>query len=137
MGMKIIRVQYTVQADFAEQNQKNIQAVMDELRSIGNADVIYTSYRLPDGNIVILGSAGDPWGGEKIFQLLSGTSAGEGWGFIYEHIKARSDLRVGSSVRRGEVIATKIAPEGFTAHFQLSFLFNNYEFIRDVQCWPD
>lgn len=47
--MKVIRVQYTVQAEFAEQNQKNINAVMAELRSINNDNLKYTSYRFSDG----------------------------------------------------------------------------------------
>ncbi|MDA1190470.1 MAG: hypothetical protein O3A46_02160 [Candidatus Poribacteria bacterium] len=44
-----IRVQYTVRAEFADRNQENINAVMTELRSLGNDDVQYASYRLEDG----------------------------------------------------------------------------------------
>ena len=47
--MKTIRVQYTVKQEFAEQNQKNINAVMDELRALGRDDVKYTAYRYDDG----------------------------------------------------------------------------------------
>ena len=46
--MKIVRVQYTVQVEFVEQNKKNIQAVMDELRSIGNNDIKYSAYQRSD-----------------------------------------------------------------------------------------
>jgi len=87
-----------------------------------------------DGEIVFLGSAGDPWGGKRIFHLLRGTTRGEGWAYIYEHVILKPGLEVGSIVKRGEVIATKAAPTGFTAHLQLSYLFNDYQFIRDIQC---
>lgn len=92
-------------------------------------------FAVDDGEIVLLGSAGDPWGGQKIFQLLEKTNTGEGWGFIYEHVTPRFGLRVGEFVKRNEFIATKTAPAGFTAHLQLSYLFNQYQYIRDVQCW--
>ena len=94
-------------------------------------------FAVADGEIVLLSSAGDPWGGWGIFQLLQGTRTGEGWGFIYEHVTPKPGLQVGSWVKRGEVIATKTAPAGFTAHLQLSYLFNSYEYISDIKCWPD
>jgi hypothetical protein len=47
--MKIVRVQYTVQANFVEQNKKNIEAVMREMRALNRTDVIYTVYVLNDG----------------------------------------------------------------------------------------
>ena len=47
--MKITRVQYTVKPDFVEQNKKNIEAVMSELRALSNTDLKYASYVLDDG----------------------------------------------------------------------------------------
>ncbi len=47
--MKITRVQYTVQADFGEENRRNIAAVMHELRSLDNTDLKYATYLLDDG----------------------------------------------------------------------------------------
>jgi hypothetical protein len=47
--MKISRVQYTIQPDFVEQNKKNIEAVMSELRTINNPGFKYASYVLDDG----------------------------------------------------------------------------------------
>lgn len=47
--MKVTRVQYTVQPDFAEQNKENIEVVMSELRALNNNDLKYASYVLDDG----------------------------------------------------------------------------------------
>lgn len=47
--MKVTRVQYTVRDGYAEQNKKNIEAVMREVRAAGNADVRYAVYVQPDG----------------------------------------------------------------------------------------
>ena len=51
--MKAIRVQYTVRADFAEQNKRNIEAVMRELRDIGDDGIRYASYIHEDGKTFI------------------------------------------------------------------------------------
>lgn len=90
-----------------------------------------------DGKIVLTGEAGDSWGGKKAFQLLKPTRSGEGWAFLYEHIKLADDLKVGKEYKTGDIIGTKAAPDGYTAHFQLSYNFSDYEYIRDVQCWVD
>ena len=42
--MKTTRVQYTVRSDYVEQNKKNIDAVMRELRALNNNDVRYAVY---------------------------------------------------------------------------------------------
>ena len=47
--MRISRVQYTIQADFVEQNKKNIEAVMRELRTINQPGFKYACYVLDDG----------------------------------------------------------------------------------------
>src|SRR5262249_18738776 len=47
--MKVTRVQYTVCDGYAEQNKKNISAVMSELRALGRKDVAYAVYVLGDG----------------------------------------------------------------------------------------
>lgn len=94
-------------------------------------------YAVSNGKIVVIQEAGDPWGGMGVIQLLKGTVDGEGWGFVYEHINLGDGLLEGDEVKRGEVIGSKAAPAGFTAHFQLSRLFNNYRFLSDIQCWPD
>lgn len=46
--MKIIRIQYTVSPEFAEANKKNIIKVMEELKSINNPGIRYSSYVLDD-----------------------------------------------------------------------------------------
>jgi hypothetical protein len=47
--MKVTRVQYTVRSDFADENKKNIEAVMSELRALGRNDVKYAAYVHGDG----------------------------------------------------------------------------------------
>jgi hypothetical protein len=47
--MKVTRVQYTVRDGYAEENKKNIAAVMAELRALGNSDVRYAVYVQEDG----------------------------------------------------------------------------------------
>jgi hypothetical protein len=47
--MKVTRVQYTVRGEFAEENRQNIEAVMRELRALGNNDVRYAVYLHDDG----------------------------------------------------------------------------------------
>ena len=47
--MKVTRVQYTVRVEFVEENKRNIDAVMRELRATGNGDVQYAVYLHSDG----------------------------------------------------------------------------------------
>ena len=47
--MKVVRVIYTVKPEFAAQNAKNIQAVMEELRALGRKDIKYAAYLQEDG----------------------------------------------------------------------------------------
>ena len=94
-------------------------------------------YAVADGPVVVLKSAGDPWGGQGMFQLLQSASAGEGWVFVYEHVTPVAGIKNGSELKTGDLIATKTPPARFTAHFQLSAAFNNYEFTRGMECWVD
>lgn len=47
--MKVTRVQYTVRSDFIEENKRNIEAVMNELRALSDNDVRYAVYLHDDG----------------------------------------------------------------------------------------
>lgn len=47
--MKVTWVRYTVRAEFAEANKRNIEAVMRELRATGSNDVKYAVYLQQDG----------------------------------------------------------------------------------------
>jgi hypothetical protein len=47
--MIITRIQYTVAAEFAETNKKNIAEVMKELRSAHHPEIHYSSYIFADG----------------------------------------------------------------------------------------
>lgn len=42
--MKTIKVQYKVKADYAEQNKKNIKAVMAELAELNQTDICYYAH---------------------------------------------------------------------------------------------
>ena len=47
--MKITRIQYTVSAEFAETNKKNIVKVMEELKAANHPEIHYSAYVLEDG----------------------------------------------------------------------------------------
>ncbi len=47
--MKIVRVTYTTKAEYADQNQKNIQKVMSDLQAINNPGINYHCCLSPDG----------------------------------------------------------------------------------------
>jgi len=47
--MKVFRVQYTVRSDFVEENKKNTEAVMHELRTLNKEDLRYAQYLHEDG----------------------------------------------------------------------------------------
>lgn len=47
--MKIIRVTYTVQPTYVEQNKQNIKQVMDDLKKLENPNTKYASYLEEDG----------------------------------------------------------------------------------------
>ena len=47
--MKAIRVQYTVQKDYVEQNQERIRKVMADLRDLNNPNIQYAAFLLEDG----------------------------------------------------------------------------------------
>ena len=47
--MKVVRVQYTTNPQFAETNQRNIAAVVEELKVLGDPRIKYGAWLLPDG----------------------------------------------------------------------------------------
>lgn len=47
--MNAVKVQYTVKAEYAETNKKNIARVMSDLREINSPDIKYTAFLLDDG----------------------------------------------------------------------------------------
>jgi hypothetical protein len=48
--MKVFKVTYTVQAEFAEQNRKNVLACINELKQVNNPALRYHVYQSADGN---------------------------------------------------------------------------------------
>jgi hypothetical protein len=47
--MRAIKVEYTVKPEYVPINKANIQKVMEELRSLGDAGVLYSTYIKEDG----------------------------------------------------------------------------------------
>lgn len=47
--MKIVRVQYTTTAEFANTNRENIRQIVKELRERSHPGIKYSAYVLPDG----------------------------------------------------------------------------------------
>jgi hypothetical protein len=48
-NMKIVRVQYSTRPAYAAANTANIQAVVNELKTINHRGIKYSAYILPDG----------------------------------------------------------------------------------------
>jgi hypothetical protein len=51
--MNAVKVQYTVKAEYAETNKKNIARVMAALRKIDNPDIKYSAFLLADGKTFV------------------------------------------------------------------------------------
>ena len=89
-----------------------------------------------DGVIVTVAAATDGFPGDAVRLLLSTDAPeGEGWVFLYEHISLLAGLDVGSTVTRGEQIATNPLDIGRSNHLELAWVFNNFLFHRDQRCW--
>ncbi len=89
-----------------------------------------------DGVIVSVEAATDGFPGDLVRILLSTDAPeGEGWVFLYEHISLLSGLVVGSTVTRGEQIATNPLEIGRSNHLELAWAFNDFLFHRDQTCW--
>ena len=89
-----------------------------------------------DGVIVTVDAATDGFPGDAVRLLLSTNApAGEGWVFLYEHISLSAGLGVGSTVERGQQIATNPLEISRSNHLELAWVFNNFLFHRDQSCW--
>ena len=89
-----------------------------------------------DGVIVSVDAAADGFPGHAVRLLLSTDAPdGEGWVFLYEHISFLAGLDVGSTVTRGEQIATNPLEIGRSNHLELTWVFNNFLFHRNQTCW--
>ncbi len=93
-------------------------------------------HAVSDGLIVSVDTATDGFPGDAVRLLLSTDAPeGEGWVFLYEHISLLAGLGVGSTVTRGERIATNPLEIGRSNHVELAWVFNNFLFHRDQRCW--
>ena len=81
--------------------------------------------------------ASDGAGGFDVKLLILG-SGGEGWGFLYEHIKLEPGINVGSTVTRGQPLGRNgLTTDRRNNHLQLTYMFNDYKFYSDQRCWVD
>ena len=91
-----------------------------------------------DGLIVSVDPASDAFPGDEVRLLLGGdSSSGEGWVFLYEHVSLMAGLGVGSTVIRGQQIATNPLEIGRANHLELAWAFNDFQFHRDQRCWVE
>ena len=89
-----------------------------------------------DGVIVTVETATDGFPGDLVRLLLSPNAPeGEGWVFLYEHVSLLDGLGVGSTVARGDRIATNPLEIGRSNHLELAWAFNDFLFHRDQRCW--
>ena len=51
--MKAVKVQYTVQAEYADTNKRNIRKVMADLKEIANPGIKYSAFLLDDGKTFV------------------------------------------------------------------------------------
>ncbi len=68
--------------------------------------------------------------------ISEGLREGEGWIFIYEHIKLEPGITIGSEVEKGQAIARNQLVRS-NNHLQLSYFFNDFKFSRNHTCWVD
>ena len=47
--MRAVKVEYTVKPEYVNTNKANIRKVMEELRSLGNTGILYSTYIKEDG----------------------------------------------------------------------------------------
>ncbi len=51
--MKIVKVTYTTKAEYAEENQRNIKAVMTDLQKLNNSGINYNACLTADGKTFV------------------------------------------------------------------------------------
>ena len=96
--MTSTKVEYTIKAEFAEQNKQNIQAVMDELRALGDTGVWYSSAVKEDGkSFVHVVVARDEAASAVLPELAS---------FKKFQAELKENIEVAPDVERMTVIAT-------------------------------
>ena len=93
-------------------------------------------YAVADGRVVSVEPVTDGWPGFAVKLLIAeGATAGTGWIFLYEHLVLVAGLAVDSQVTRGQRIGSNPLEPAITNHLELSWAFNNYEFLQNQTCW--
>ncbi len=93
-------------------------------------------YAVADGRIVSVEPVTDGFPGFAVKLLITeGATAGTGWIFLYEHLVLVAGLAVDSQVTRGQRIGSNPLDPSITNHLELSWAFNNFEFLQNQTCW--
>lgn len=94
-------------------------------------------YAVADGTI-IKNNMEDPGGGKTVDILITpGKFQGEGWIFKYDHVALEPGLAVGSSVQKGQKIATNAFTQRGNNHIGLEYHIKNFTIAREKICWVD
>jgi len=70
--MKIVRVQYTTRAEYADVNKANIAAIVKELKELNHPGIQYGAYLLPDGKTFM---HFDQFESEEAHEVLTGLAS--------------------------------------------------------------
>jgi|SRR6185437_1842112 len=70
--MKIVRVQYTTRAEYADVNKANIAAIVKELKELDHPGIKYGAYLLPDGKTFM---HFDQFESEEAHEVLTGLAS--------------------------------------------------------------
>ena len=92
-------------------------------------------YAAQKGTIIFIERATDNRPGYNVKIIFEGNKKGEGWGFYYEHINQLENVKVGSKVTKGQLIAKNALGKYANSHFRLSYWYNDYEYSKDAKCW--
>jgi len=93
-------------------------------------------YAVADGRIVSITPVTEEFPGFAVKLLIAeGATAGTGWIFLYEHMVLVAGLAADSQVTRGQRIGSNPLEPAITNHLELSWAFNNYEFLQNQTCW--
>ena len=98
-----------------------------------------TLYAVADARVLSIAPTVDDRPGQIMTILFDlDAPAGEGWGFIYEHVYPLDGVATGMHVARGQAIArTALTPLEANNHLQLSYFFHAFQYTRTHTCWVD
>ncbi len=102
---------------------------------LGRGAVIFA---VADGQIVKAQPADDGRPGQYVtLRITKPQRAGEAWIFVYEHVILDPGLTTGSLVKRGRRLGLTALETSYNNHFQLSYAFHAFDYMRNHTCWVD